>query len=382
MPRARARCIELEVTLRGIYPRVVRRVVVPASITLGDLHRVLQIAFEWRDERLHRFTLGARTFEAADEDAIVLASHVRARTHLSYEYDPSAGWLHDIEVAHVDAEPREHHLGDGAPRCTSGARAAPPEDTGGPWGYMAALEALANHRHPDHDAHVAWLGVGWDPDRFDIDAVNARIAAKFAPPRSAAKAAKISMTPRASAPSLATPLSPEESAHLDEILRERSEFDASGLLGLLHAVATAPSEIAPATWIELAFPRGVGGRTTAEKHLRVALLLRQHHDVSTELEAGRVIVPAAGEVLACRSFASGYVEGSSLDPRWWADTRLRIHLVHPAYLARRYDLVPPAARAKLEEAGDPDARICELLGGLIAGAYEVLRASDIDERRV
>ncbi|MBS2016225.1 MAG: UPF0149 family protein [Deltaproteobacteria bacterium] len=378
MPRARAVCIELEVTLRGIYPRVFRCIRVPAGITLGDLHRVLQIAFEWRDERHHRFTLGARTFDARDEEGILLASHVVAKTYLSYEYDPQAGWQHDIVVARVDAPSRAS--GD-PPLCTAGARAAPPEDTGGPWGYMATLGALEDPRHPDHDAHVAWLGVGWDPDRFDIDLVNDRLAAVFAP-RAPARSPGKSKVATATTPSLATPLSRDEAARLAALLDERSEFDPSGILGLLHAVGTAPSEIPHATWIEHAFPRGVGGATVAETQLRVSLLLRHHHEVVTALSAGGVIAPAPDEVLACRSFASGYVEGASLDATWWADARLRIHLLHHAYLARRFDLVHPVARAKLEEDGDPDARICEMLGGLVAGAYEAIRASAGDERRV
>lgn len=60
-----------------------------------------------------------------------------------YLYDFGDGWTHDVEV-----------LGPGgdAPGCVDGAGTCPPEDCGGPHGYAELLDALADRRHPEHQA--------------------------------------------------------------------------------------------------------------------------------------------------------------------------------------------------------------------------------------
>ena len=49
--------------------------------------------------------------------------------------------------------------------CTGGSRACPPEDSGGPWGYMEQLRARTNKKRSD-------LGRGFDPARFRRGPVN------------------------------------------------------------------------------------------------------------------------------------------------------------------------------------------------------------------
>ena len=58
------------------------------------------------------------------------------------------------------------------PRCITGKRACPPEDCGGPWGYGDFLEAIQNPNHPEHEDMLEWIGGKFDPEKFDIEAVN------------------------------------------------------------------------------------------------------------------------------------------------------------------------------------------------------------------
>ena len=58
------------------------------------------------------------------------------------------------------------------PRCVGGARACPPEDCGGPWGYADFLAAMADPKHEDHRDMKEWIGRKFDPEKFSIDAVN------------------------------------------------------------------------------------------------------------------------------------------------------------------------------------------------------------------
>jgi len=52
----------LRVVLAGISPMVWRRLLVPAETSVAGLHTILQAAFGWRDEHLHRFTVHAEEY--------------------------------------------------------------------------------------------------------------------------------------------------------------------------------------------------------------------------------------------------------------------------------------------------------------------------------
>ena len=48
----------LRVDLAHLKPAIWRRLEVPADITLAQLHRVIQMAFDWYDSHLHGFDAG------------------------------------------------------------------------------------------------------------------------------------------------------------------------------------------------------------------------------------------------------------------------------------------------------------------------------------
>jgi Plasmid pRiA4b ORF-3-like protein len=49
---------QLKVTLLGTSPLIWRRLLVPADLTLAQLHNVLQTAMGWDDEHMHEFRAG------------------------------------------------------------------------------------------------------------------------------------------------------------------------------------------------------------------------------------------------------------------------------------------------------------------------------------
>ena len=57
-----------------------------------------------------------------------------------------------------------------------GERTGPPEDCGGIWSYAYLIEALSDPKNPDHAKRLEWLGGPFDPDAFDLDAVNQQVA--------------------------------------------------------------------------------------------------------------------------------------------------------------------------------------------------------------
>jgi hypothetical protein len=171
----------LKVTLKHSRPSIWRRLLVPSDMTLDLLHDVVQTAMGWGDEHLHLFEIDGMTFSDprhSDSD-IAEEAQVRldqaapsAKTRFRYEYDFGDGWEHEIVVEAV--QPPEP--GQQLPVCLAGERAAPPEDSGGIWRYGWMLESLANPKDPDRDELLDWLGGPIDPEAFDLEAVNQRLA--------------------------------------------------------------------------------------------------------------------------------------------------------------------------------------------------------------
>ncbi len=186
---------EVRITLRGSKPPIWRRVATPSDITLGQLHEVIQIAMGWTDSHMHQFILpakagggrlGAQYFvtkvtpwgdptemEGEDENVVTLAEVCRrVKSKLIYEYDFGDGWEHIIEVQKI-VEPAP---GVKYPVCLAGKKSCPPEDCGGVWGYYNLLHTVSDPKREDHEEMVEWLGDGFDPDAFNLEAVNAILA--------------------------------------------------------------------------------------------------------------------------------------------------------------------------------------------------------------
>lgn len=164
---------ELDVRLQEIEPPIWRTIEVPGAWSLEDVHFALQVAMGWTLSHLHQFKIGKRQYgmvdvdgaedlELDDERAVQLQDVVRAGDTFGYEYDFGDGWEHDItvnKVTTVSKVPR--------PRCLAGARACPPEDSGGPHGYQHLLDVLADPRHPEHTESMMWAD-GFEPEQFAV----------------------------------------------------------------------------------------------------------------------------------------------------------------------------------------------------------------------
>ncbi len=84
----------------------------------------------------------------------------------AYEYDFGDGWKHEIAVERHGPPEK----GVKYPRCLAGERACPPEDCGGPSGYMDLLAAIADPEHERHDEYMEWCG-SLNPAAFECERV-------------------------------------------------------------------------------------------------------------------------------------------------------------------------------------------------------------------
>jgi hypothetical protein len=85
------------------------------------------------------------------------------RFRFEYEYDFGDGWRHEVLFEGCLRAER----GRCYPVCIEGARACPPEDVGGTWGYEEFLEAMADPDHEQHEEFRDWIGARFYPEAFD-----------------------------------------------------------------------------------------------------------------------------------------------------------------------------------------------------------------------
>jgi hypothetical protein len=120
-----------------------RTLLVPSDDTLGQLHRVIQAAFGWEGDHLHRFELNSKNLYGGgdeytdqayglepatrDENATRLGDVLSPGARFFYEYDFGASWEHSLRIE--DSLPPAE--GARYPLCLSGQGMAPPEDGSG-----------------------------------------------------------------------------------------------------------------------------------------------------------------------------------------------------------------------------------------------------------
>ena len=178
---------QLKITIQEIRPPIWRRVRVPGRMSLEALHRVIQIVFGWTDSHLHEFKIGEKSYgqpdefsglETLDERRVSMADALGTKTkRFVYTCDFGDDWRHEVVVEKVEpAGPGEDRV-----VCLGGKLHGPPDDCGGPWGYVEFLEAIHDSRNEQHEEMLDWIGGEFDPEEFDLAAVNQRLAAVKAP---------------------------------------------------------------------------------------------------------------------------------------------------------------------------------------------------------
>ncbi len=167
----------LKIFLYEISPQIWRRLTVPGSATFAELHELLQLSMGWEDKQPHEFRYGkgknlTDVIATAGEDVVVQGkfddeneltidqffNRRRLPLRMLYRYDFLEDWVHELVFE------KKQELDEGevtAAELLEGERACPPEDCGGTWGYMSALEG-----------DVEWMDDEYDPELFDPTAIH------------------------------------------------------------------------------------------------------------------------------------------------------------------------------------------------------------------
>jgi len=138
--------LQLKLRLLYISPMIWRRVLVSSAITLRELHGALQVAMGWDGIHLFQFDIravdyGSWELHAASPDVPLSGFGFRRNDRFSYIYDMGDYWKHEVRIeAILDANPKKSY-----PVCTGGAGACPPEECGGPQGYLARRDEASGY---------------------------------------------------------------------------------------------------------------------------------------------------------------------------------------------------------------------------------------------
>jgi hypothetical protein len=200
------KAVQIKVTLDLEGIQVWRRLVVPLNREFEDLHEILQVAFNWKDDHLHEFHLydestsdydlspnhsayhvsghrpllnlvsheeafdNPHEFEMVLEEGIELSRYLPQHKKLKYNYDFGDNWEHYIEV-----EKMIDNYDVPYPVCLIGEGDSPPEDVGGRGGYEEFLKIISDPTHSEHQHIADWARMqGYK--KFDLEQVNRLLA--------------------------------------------------------------------------------------------------------------------------------------------------------------------------------------------------------------
>ena len=167
----------LRISLNDVQPEIWRTFEVASLGTLGDLHGAVVGAMGWDDSHLHSFMVDEKWYSPMyesmetvgddEEDITISVALPKVGSTIRWMYDWGDGWDHTISVEKTGTMQR----GVTYPILHDGARACPPEDCGGSWGYMEILAMLDDPDYEpqmvDRDELMEWIGPAFDPDDFN-----------------------------------------------------------------------------------------------------------------------------------------------------------------------------------------------------------------------
>ena len=181
------KALTLKIKLRLEKFDVWRRITVPLDINFEDLHKIIEIAFDWKGYHLHDFMISENgkpilNILCCDEDMsypskipTVMESDTKIQEYLPkhkqivYTYDFGDNWEHIIEVEDLLFDFDKNH-----PVCIDGSGDRPPEDVGGEGGYEDFIETMKDPSHEDY-IHLKEWSESQYYGGFKINIVNNRL---------------------------------------------------------------------------------------------------------------------------------------------------------------------------------------------------------------
>jgi hypothetical protein len=148
-----------------------RRLMVPETCRLEELHTIIQALMGWKNSQVFRFSADGPL------DGKSTVKDLGGRGVMEFLYEYGAKWTVKIILLSLYEKPGETRV-----RCVAGAGAAPPEYIGGPLRFRKVLSALEGGNDSERLGARLELGQDFDPGSFDLEAcnrsLNSRLPAK------------------------------------------------------------------------------------------------------------------------------------------------------------------------------------------------------------
>jgi hypothetical protein len=148
-----------------------RRLLLPQSFNLSDLHRVILKLFNWSGSQPHKFTFDyisesdlLDSKEAVKENVSIKELADNYLSELNYEY--GARWTVKIIFSPCNDTNIKK------PLCVAGGNSPPPEEVEGPLRFRRFISALEINDESEKEAARNELGKNFNPSAFDINECN------------------------------------------------------------------------------------------------------------------------------------------------------------------------------------------------------------------
>lgn len=181
--------LTLMVELEHSHPRVWREIAVPQTLTMAEVHEVLQTAFGWNRSHLYTFNVGLGVSSpeflnerSAGDPKDLPANRVRLqdvrRDTFAYEYDMGDGWRHRVTVVGRES--------NATIPCVMDGQGAVIDDMGGPIRRNDIVAGLASFDPAEVKEAKRFMRdwrkpADWAFEGFDKDAANAELKRMFKP---------------------------------------------------------------------------------------------------------------------------------------------------------------------------------------------------------
>ena len=179
----------LSIKLVDSNPIISRRLQVPVTMNLHELHRLIQAAMPWGNCHMYEFHYKSEQYWYKEEDEVAkffgdepahqatkqwslarFLQHTNAKS-FHYVYDMGDNWDHLIKIgATVESKPGEIY-----PKLLGAKGASPPEEIGGIYRYNWALVTLNEPERDDYEETVSWFSNDFDPNADVFPALENRV---------------------------------------------------------------------------------------------------------------------------------------------------------------------------------------------------------------
>jgi hypothetical protein len=145
-----------------------RRVLVPENRPLEDLHQIIQICMEWKDDYRHHFyTEAPGGMDKSNLDDKMKMGEVCALGVSELHYEYGTRWNIKIVFLFLYQPGKEELI-----RCVAGEGAAPPEAVSGPVRFRKILSHLEGGSDAEKQAALYEIGPHFVPGLFSMEKYN------------------------------------------------------------------------------------------------------------------------------------------------------------------------------------------------------------------